>query len=345
MKHRIIFKALVGSRAHGTATPESDEDFSGVYVQNNDDILSYGYEEMVQVNKDEKYYEVKRFLDLLSLANPSALELLFSPNDCIIETSPEFKLIYNNRYKFLTKKCYDTFSGYAKTQISKSKGTNKKINWEKERIERKTPIDFCYVEINGKTKPLNDWMNEHKMEQERCGLTNLTHFRDCYALYYDEEGNKNYRGIITKNSNELRLSSICSGIFPTAIMFYNKDAYTTHCKDYKSYETWIKERNLNRFHTNVSHGQIFDSKNLSHCVRLINVSKEIATKEELFVRRTNDIEYLLSIKRGEVSLDEIINNAERDIKELKELYDNSKLPEDIENGLIKELLLKIRKMN
>ena len=58
MKHKIIFKALVGSHSHGTATSESDEDFSGVYLQDNNDILSYGYEEYVQVNKDEKYFEV-----------------------------------------------------------------------------------------------------------------------------------------------------------------------------------------------------------------------------------------------------------------------------------------------
>ena len=45
MKYKIIFKALVGSHAHGTATLESDEDLSGIYVQDIDDIISYGYEE------------------------------------------------------------------------------------------------------------------------------------------------------------------------------------------------------------------------------------------------------------------------------------------------------------
>lgn len=344
MKHKIIFKCLVGSQSHGTATPESDEDFSGVYRQDNDDILSYGYEEYVQISKDEKYFEVKRFLDLLMVANPAALELLFAPEDCVLETSPEFKLIYDNRYIFLTKKCYNTFAGYAKTQIHKSKGTDKKINWESQRVERKTPIDFCFITIDGKTMTFNKWCEINNYKQEYCGIINLDHFRDCYAVYYDINESGEFKGLIGDNSNELRLSSIPKGMLPVATLYYNKDGYTTHCKDFKSYETWLKERNLNRFHTNVSHNQIYDSKNISHCYRLVSVAKEIAMYGELFVRRTDDVGYLLQIKRGEVPLDKIIENVEKDIAGLEELYKSSNLPDDVDRGLVKDILLKIRKM-
>lgn len=347
MKHKIIFKALVGSHSHGTNTPESDEDFSGVYVQNNDDILSYGYEEYVQVNKDEKYFEVKRFLDLLMVSNPAALELLFAPEDCVIETSPQFKLIYENRHKFLTKKCYNTFAGYAKTQIHKSKGTDKKINWETQRITRKTPLDFCYVHYDGRTMTVSKFLRNYGMTQDRCGLVNLDHFKDCYAMYYDYDDIVGFKGIVGENSNELRLSSVpkyFSEEQNPVTLYYNKDGYTTHCKDFKSYQTWLNERNLNRFHTNVSHGQIYDSKNISHCFRLVSVAKEIALHGDLFVRRTNDIDYLLQIKRGEVSLDKIIEDVETEIAGLKELYEKSNLPEEVDPVFVKDLLLKIRKM-
>lgn len=344
MKHKIIFKALVGSHSHGTNTKDSDEDYSGVYIQNNDEILSYGYEEYVQVNKDEKYFEVKRFLDLLMVANPAALELLFTPENCVLETSAEFKLIYENRHKFLTKKCYNTFVGYSKTQIYKSVGTNKKINWESNRVERKTPIDFCYVTLNGKTMPLKIWLSVTNTLQEQCGIINLDHFKDCYALYYDNDGSQKFKGIIGDNSNEVRLSSIPKGMLPVAILYYNKDGYTKHCKDWKSYQTWLSERNINRFHTNVSHNQIYDSKNISHCYRLCQVAKEIAIHGELFVRRTNDIDYILQIKRGEVPLDKIIEDVKKDISGLEELYKNSNLPDDVDHSFVKDLLLKIRKM-
>lgn len=342
MEHKIIFKALVGSHSHGTNTPESDEDFSGVYVQNNNDILSYGYEEYVQVNKDEKYFEVKRFLDLLMVANPAALELLFAPEDCVLETSPQFKMIYENRHIFLTKKCFNTFAGYAKTQIQKSKGTDKKINWESQRVERKTPLDFCFITVDGKTLPFNKWSEIRGYKQELCGLVNLDHFKDCYAVYYDSSDLDKFKGIVGENSNELRLSSIPKGLYPVATLYYNKDGYTTHCKDWKSYQVWLNERNLNRFHTNVSHGQIYDSKNISHCFRLVSVAKEIALHGDLFVRRTNDVDYLLQIKRGEVPLDKIIEDVERDIAGLEEMYKVSNLPDEVDKDFIKKLLLEIR---
>lgn len=344
MKHEIIFKALVGSSSHGTATPESDEDFSGVYIQDNDDILSYGYEEYVEVNKDEKYFEVRRFLDLLMVANPAALELLFAPADCIKIADRRFNLIYDNRHKFLTKKCLNTFAGYAKTQIKKSKGTDKKINWESQRIELKTPLDFCFITVDGKTMRFQKWCDNNDYKQELVGLVNLSHFKNCYAVYYDSSRSANFRGVIGENSNEVRLSSIPIDMSPVATLYYDKDAYTSHCKDWKSYQTWLRERNLNRFHTNVSHGQIYDSKNISHCYRLINMAKEIAIYGDLFVRRTHDVDYLMQIKRGDVPLDVIIENAERDIETLTDLYQKSNLPEDVDKEFVKQLLLKIRKM-
>lgn len=353
MKHKIIFKALVGSHSHGTNVPESDEDFSGVYVQNNDDILSYGYEEYVQVNKDEKYFEVKRFLDLLMVSNPAALELLFAPEDCVLETSPQFKLIYENRHKFLTKKCYNTFAGYSKTQISKSKGTDKKINWESQRVTRKTPLDFCYIHSKGKTFPIKVFLKNNELDQEKCGLVKLNNFENGYSMYYDFEGKQKFKGIIGENSNELRLSSVSKEYadfytyklkLEPMVLSYNKDSFTTHCKDYKSYQTWLSERNMNRFHTNINHQQPYDSKNLSHCFRLCQVAKEIPVFNDLFVRRTHDIDYLLQIKRGEVPLDKIIEDVETEIAGLKELYEKSNLPEEVDPAFVKELLLKIRKM-
>lgn len=346
MKYKIIFKALVGSRAHGTATLESDEDLSGIYVQDIDDIISYGYEEYFQVSKDEKYFEIKRFIDLLIVANPTAIELLFSPEDCVLVTSPEFMFLYDNRHHFLTKKCFSTFAGYAKTQINKARGLDKKINWEKERVNRKTPFEFCFVERSGKTIPLEKFLNENGLKQEQCGLVKLNHFENTYAMYLDRFNlGLGFNGIFCEGSNEIKLTSISKEITETydvIILYYNKDGYSTHCKEYKSYQTWLKERNTNRYKTNKNHGQVYDSKNLSHCRRLLDVAKEIGETGTFSVRRPNK-DYLLSIKRGEVPLDQIISDAESEITELKKIYDKSSLPEDVDMTFVKELLLKIRK--
>lgn len=346
MEHRLIFKAVVGSQAQGTATPQSDEDLKGIYIQKNDDIISYGYEEYVEVSKDESYYEIKRFFDLLLVANPNAIEILFSPQDCILISSPEFKLLYENRNRFLTKRCFQTFAGYANMQIKKAKGLDKKMNWEEQRITRKTPLDFCFVKNGGKTLPLTKFLEIHNWKQEECGLVNLEHFKDTYALYNDPSGNEHFRGIAGEDSNELRLSSVTkefADITDPIAMYYNKDGYSTHCKDYKSYQTWIAQRNTNRYHTNKSHGQIYDSKNLSHCRRLIDVAIDIANTGTFEVRRPN-ADYLLQIKKGDVPLDEIISGAEKDIASLDDLYKKSNLPDEVDPVFVKDLLLKIRKL-
>jgi predicted nucleotidyltransferase len=346
MKHKILFKCIVGSQAQGTSTPQSDIDIKGIYIQNMDDIITFDYEEYVEVSKDESYYEIKRFIELLLSANPNAIEILFSPEDCVIETTPQFKLLQEHKNIFLTKKCYNTFAGYANMQIKKATGLDKKMNWETQRIERKTPLDFCYIHFDGKTSPVVNFLKNHNMSQERCGLINLDHFKDTYAMYYDYGENINFRGIIGENSNELRLSSISKEHAEKqmpATLYYNKDGYTMHCKDYKSYQTWLAERNTNRYHTNKSHGQIYDSKNLSHCRRLIDIAIEIAQTGTFTVRRQNS-DYLMAIKRGDVSLDQIIADASRDIAGLEELYKNSNLPDDVDRDIVKDLLLKIRKM-
>jgi hypothetical protein len=52
---------------------------------------------------------------------------------------------------------------------------------------------------------------------------------------------------------------------------------------------------------------------------------------------------LLSIRRGEVSLEELIEFANEKINKLDELFDKSNLPDKVEDGLVHKLLVDIRK--
>lgn len=100
---KIIFKAVVGSQSYGTSTPESDIDIKGVYIQPVEDLVTFGYKEQVNVNKDECYYEIRRFLQLAQTGIPTVLELLFTPEDCILETTPEFELVKAEAAYFIEK--------------------------------------------------------------------------------------------------------------------------------------------------------------------------------------------------------------------------------------------------
>lgn len=353
---KILFKSIVGSHTYGTNIEGSDIDYKGIFIQNKDDILGFKYKEQIDVSKDETIYEVKRFLQLLQTANPTMLELLYMPDEFVLSTSKEFDLIKSHRNKFLTKKCLLSFGCYAISQIKKAKGLNKKMNWEKSKIERKSPLDFCYAYEDGKTIPLKKWLSKENKIQEYCGLAKLNHFKDCYALFYDykavygkesiRRGNDpdGFKGIINYNSNSILLSSIPKYCKEETIVYYNQDGYSEHCKDYREYQEWIDNRNTLRYVDSLNHNQKIDGKNLMHCKRLLDMCIEIALNGFLNVKRPNS-EELISIRRGQINLDSYIEKCTLDIDNLEDIFRKSSLPDNVDPEFVNDLLVEIRNIN
>jgi predicted nucleotidyltransferase len=375
-----LLLVIRGSHAYGTNVETSDTDYSGVFIQNIDDILGFNYIEQINDDKnDTVIYEIQRFLQLLASNNPTVLELLNTPEDCILYKHPIFDEVLNNRDKFITKICAKSFGGYGKMQIQKAKGQNKKQNWEKERVTRKDVLDFVYVIEGGKSIPWKKWNDGHlreKYNNKFCGVVNIPNAKDVYAVYYDlkaEMAHSNilqediresykqslkdsgmpmgigYKGLVktgegnnVAESNALRLSSIPKGETPICNIVYNKDGYSEHCKDFKSYEDWLANKNEARWVDVKSHGQKIDGKNMMHSKRLMSMAREIAEGKGINVRRS-DAEYLISIRRGEIDLETLISEVEKEIVEIDELFANSNLPDSVDKNFVNELLIKIRK--
>jgi hypothetical protein len=352
-KGLILFETVSGSRAYGTNLPTSDTDIRGVFIMPEEQVLGKGYIEQVNDKKNDIiYYEVGRFLDLLNTNNPNILELLNAPSDCIQYKHPLFDLILEHKDKFITKQCRNSFGGYAVQQIKKARGLKKKIVNPME-VKRKNPIDFCYVIEGHKSQPLIDWINDRQIDEEFCGVVNIPNARDMYALFFDDVGQLSkvnnlgmetlgYKGIASQDSNQLKLSSIPKDEIPLCVFSYNKDGYTSHCKDYKEYWEWVENRNEDRYNDNTKHGKGYDGKNLMHCHRLLDMSLEILEGKGINVRRPNR-EELLSIRRGEKDYDELVNEAERKMELMDELFKKSKLPSTVKSNLSHKILLDIRK--
>lgn len=349
-----------GSQAYGTNLPTSDTDYAGIFIQSQEDILGFNYKEQINDDKnDTVFYEIRRFLELLASNNPTILELMNTPEDCIIYKHPLYDIILKHKNEFITKVCAKSFGGYAIQQIKKAKGQNKKQNWEKEKVERKTPLDFCFLHQGTKSIPLTEWIDDDR-PQEKCGLSKIPHSKDLYALYYDfsenyepkyltdqglSESDIKFKGIIFEDSNDVRLSSIPQGWIEKdwfiGHMSYNKDGYSQHCKDFNSYQEWLKNRNEQRWVDVESHGQKIDGKNMMHCRRLLTMAREIGEGKGIIVRRP-DSQELLAIRRGEVDLQTLINKSEQDILEIDEIFNNSNLPESVDKNIVNSILIKIR---
>lgn len=349
-----LYLVIRGSHAYGTNIETSDIDFAGVFIQGLEDILGNKYKKQINdKSNDIVIYEIRRFLELLSSNNPTVLELLNTPEDCVIYKDPIFDIILESKDKFITKMCANSFGGYARQQIGKAKGQNKKQNWKKNKVKRKTPLDFCYIHSKDKSIPLLEYFNKKGIDQRFCGLSNLPHSRDTYSLFYDfkeeetngEVKNFNFKGIVFEGSNQLKMSSIPKGISDRnfiGYISYNKDGYSQHCKDYKSYQTWLKERNESRWVDVKSHGQKIDGKNMMHCRRLMDMSREIAEGKGIIVRRNNSKE-LIDIRKGKVDLQSLIDHVEKEIKEVDKLFKESNLPSNVDIDFVNDIQIEIRK--
>lgn len=339
----ILLECISGSKAYGLALPHSDTDIKGVFYLPKEEFYSLEYTEQVNnESNDIVYYELKRFIDLLSKNNPNILELLATPEDSVLikhdivkEIKPEL---------FLSKLCMQTFAGYAQTQIRKAKGLNKKISRPMDE-KRKSILDFCYVVKGQGTISLINWLKNNKYRQEECGLVNIPHMRDVYAIYHNSQDSNNvFNGICSSDfANDVQLSSVSKGIEPKGIMSFNKSGYSTYCKEYKEYWDWVNKRNEERYHNTIKHGKNYDAKNMMHVFRLLNMAEEIALYKKINVRR-HDRDFLLKIRSGDFLYEDLVRMADEKTEKIVEVFNKSDLPEAPDIKAANGLLINLREL-
>jgi len=113
----VIFRCVIGSQAYGLSREVSDTDRRGIYLPpaSLEWSLEGVPEQIENVETQECYWELKKFLLLALKANPNILECLYSP---IIEHRTEIAdSILTHRRIFLSKLVYQTYSGYAASQF------------------------------------------------------------------------------------------------------------------------------------------------------------------------------------------------------------------------------------
>lgn len=339
----ILFETVTGSQAHGTSTPESDVDKTFVYCAPPEWLMFHQnlYREELRLSPDYVGRELASFLLQVQTNNPTILEVLFTPEDCWISYHTAFLTVLKERDQFVTKTAERAFAGYANQQLKKAKGQDKMQNWENNRVVRKTPLDFCWVTYGQGSLKLHKYLEIQNLMQDRIGLVNIPHMHNCYSIFYDSEGKIGYRGVWKEGADDIRLSSVAKDASPIATLSYDKDAYSTHCKDYKRYEDWLMTRNEKRWVEVQGHGQKIDGKNIMHLVRLVQIAEDISQGKGIQIRRPNR-EELLSIRRGERNLETICEWGESKIEEMKTNFQFSDLPSDVPAELIELLVTEIR---
>lgn len=199
-KNLLLYEYIRGSEAYGTSLSNlseedkklnnlnavSDIDTSGVFIAPLEQILGLGndYQDSIADERNDNVWnELGKWFTLLCNSNPNILESLWIPQRCILYETDIIKEIKVNRDKFLSKKIYETFSGYARSQSKKMVGLNKAIvNPVKEHL---SPLDFVYTFYEQGSTKINNWLEHRGLKQRYCGLVNIPNMHNMYGLYYD----------------------------------------------------------------------------------------------------------------------------------------------------------------
>lgn len=318
---KLIYETITGSRAYGMDITEemlketelevnvSDEDRKGIFLPKVEELFSLAdVEETICLHEpeDREYHALRKFLKLASLRqNPTVLEMLFTEKRFIKHYDEVMDLVMGIRDTFLTKNCYWTFSGYAKSllmriRISKGKATREDLEnhmkYVLENILRESPQKYRtfetaekgFVKVEDVTLLEND-----KYTVEISMGVNKGSFEETF-------------GLVNELNNTLKN--------------YNK----------------LKHRNKKE-----NEAKLW--KHAAHLVKLVKQGIEILKGEGLQTYRHKDREELLDIRLGKMSWDLFFKYTDELFKELDEWKDKSKLPEkvDIEkvNGVYRKIML------
>lgn len=121
----LVFAKVWGSRGYNTDTPESDWDFSGVFVWPTRKM--FGLEPLPdcmvskkgQEKPDYSFHEAGKFARLLLDGNHNIIEMLWTERDYL--WVPPWDELRAQRCKFLSKKVVNQYLGFAEGQFAMTK--------------------------------------------------------------------------------------------------------------------------------------------------------------------------------------------------------------------------------
>jgi len=159
----VAYRCVVGSRAYGLETTESDTDRRGFFVSPAELHWTFAGppEQLESQATQECYWELQKFLILALRANPNVLECLYTP---MIEfASPLAHDLLKVRSIFLSKLVYQTYSGYVMSQFKKLSADLR----NKGAVRWKHPMHLIRLLLSGITVLQEGFVPLHMQEHRR----------------------------------------------------------------------------------------------------------------------------------------------------------------------------------
>jgi hypothetical protein len=346
MAANTIVKCYAGSHAYGTNIATSDVDFRGIFVADPIYIRTPFYttrEVEDKSEEDTKFYELNQFMKLAVDCNPNVIEIIWTDMEHVVLDSPAYQLLRKHASQLLSSKIAFTTTGYAMSQLARIKGHNKWINNPMPEV-RPTQQEFFSLVTNftpDKILSINDLPKFKAVNEitDWC-LAPMGGGGDGTVLYgvYDMPGARMFdkEGVIV-TADTLDKSEHT----PLYIVKFNRPEYTTAVDKWKHYWDWKKNRNVKRSALEEQFG--YDTKHAMHLVRLLHMGKEALSEGIIHVKRP-DAKFLLSIRDGAWTYEQVLEYANQQDSDLKALAASTSLPKKPPVELAANLILTIQDM-
>lgn len=333
-----VLLAQVGSRAYGTATPESDDDWKGVAVPPRRYHLGHAsrFEQAQLAEPDATIYDLRKFVRLAAECNPSIIEALFVDEAGVALQTDVGRRLRAARGLFLSRRARHTFSGYAMAQL---KRIDTHHRWLVDPPQ--APPERAAHGLPGRTLIPADQLAAAQAAVEK----RLDEWRGVRFLDgLDPATRVEVQGRIAEYLAELRVASVDDlwrgaaaqvGLDENFISLLERErSYQAALRHWRSYQTWCATRNPARAELEARHG--YDTKHGTHLVRLLRMGREILERGEVLVRRP-DAEELRAIRAGAWTYERIVAWAEAEDAALADVEARSPLPKVPDARAIEDL--------
>jgi hypothetical protein len=307
MGMNTLVEMTFGSHLYGTAGPNSDTDFKGVYKPSRRELLLSRFPKSVNASTkkdstvkntaadtDKEFYSLHYFLDLACKGETVALDMLHAPRGAWLVASEEWYTLHNMRSLFYTKNL-KSLVGYARKQAAKYGVKGSRLAEAKSVLDVLRTVDSCDSIVK-----VSDLLTKLPVG-EHTGLRTVDG-----AQFYDMCGKK-----FTLNAKAVHY-------IPMVEKFISE--YGARARE--------AENNAG-----------IDWKAVSHAFRAAFQVKAILTEGD-FTYPLRETDYLRLVKGGTLNfLKDVTPTLDALMDEVETLSANSTLPDEVDRDKVDELLL------